>query len=215
MKFTFGNAKRLTYNTTSYPITLAEVKALSKWFVINPTDTSIDTWISTFVIPKAVDQFEKMSGYLIQDQSFQASIPSLQSPIYNTFKADLLHLNVRTVNDVLYYPCEWNNTDAKTILDTEAYYFTAEFGNTPFIFDLKSCYLSFYPIKNNIETSYSGGFEENDFTNLPIDIKETLIMYAADLVDIKKELCDCMGFHNGWISQTINRYSKQQDLMIF
>ena len=213
MKFSFGNVKRLTYNQTSYPITLADVKAYSKWFETNPTDTSIDTWITNFVIPKAVEQFEAVSGYLILDQTFQASIRSLQSPIYETFQAELIHLNVRSVNDVLYYPCDWNNTDAKTILDTKNYYFTPEQSNTPYIFNLESCYLSFYEIQNNIQTSYAGGFENNDFTNLPIDILETLKMYAADIVDIRKNMCDCSGFHDGWIAQTINKYSRIKDLL--
>ena len=100
MKFSFGNVKRLTYNQTSYPITLVDVKAYSKWFETSPTDTSIDTWITNFVIPKAVEQFEAVSGYLILDQTFQASIRSLQSPVYKTFQAELIHLNIRSVNDV-------------------------------------------------------------------------------------------------------------------
>jgi hypothetical protein len=122
-------------------------------------------------------------------------------------------LNVRSINDVLYYPCDWNNTDAKTILDTKNYYFTPEQSNTPYIFNLESCYLSFYEIQNNIQTSYAGGFENNDFTNLPIDILETLKMYAADIVDIRKNMCDCSGFHDGWIAQTINKYSRIKDLL--
>ena len=213
MKFSFGNVKRLSYNQTSYPITLADVKAYSRWFETSPTDTSIDTWIENFVIPKAVEQFESTSGYLILDQTFQASIRSLQSPIYETFQVELIHLNVRSVNDVLYYPCDWNNTDAKTILDTENYYFISEQGNAPYVFNLKSCYLSFYEIQNNIQTSYAGGFEDNDFTNLPVDILETLKMYAADIVDIRKNICDCSGFNDGWISQTINKYSRIKDLL--
>jgi hypothetical protein len=211
--FSFGNVTRLSYNQTSYPITLADVKLYSKWFDINSTDTSIDTWIESFVIPKAVEQFESSSGYLILDQTFQATIRSLQSPIYQTFQAGLIHLNVRSVDGVLYYPCDWEGVDARTTLDTEGYFFIAEQGNAPYTFNLKSCYLSFYEIQNNIQTSYAGGFEENDFTSLPIDILEALKMYAADLVDIRKNMCDCSGFHDGWIAQTVQKYSRKKYLL--
>ena len=213
MKFSFGNVKRLTYNQTSYPITLADIKAYSRWYIENPTDTTFDTWVEQVAIPIAIEEFENKAGYLILDQTFQATIRSLQSPIYETFQAELIHLNIRSINDVLYYPCDWNNTDAKTILDTENYYFTAEQGNTPYIFNLEKCYFSFYEIQNNIQTSYTGGFQDNNFTNLPVDILKALKMQVSDIIDITRGLCGCEGFYSGLISQTINKYSRIKDLL--
>jgi len=209
----FGNTQRLTYNTTNFPITINEAKSRSKWFKLSPTDTTLDSDIQNFFIPKAVDQFEKASGFLIQDQTYKATIPSLQSPIYKNFEAELIHLNVRTVQDVLYHPCDWNGNDTKTILDTENYIFLEEAGNTPKILQLKACYLSFYEVCNNIQTTYVGGYEDNDFTNLPSDIKQCIIMYVADIIDIEKEICNCQGQHDGWITQIVNRYSRKTSLM--
>ena len=73
--------------------------------------------------------------------------------------------------------------------------------------------MSFYEVCNNIQTTYVGGYEDNDFTNLPSDIKQCIIMYVADIIDIEKEICNCQGQHDGWITQIVNRYSRKTSLM--
>ena len=205
----FVAVDNLSYNDTSFPITLEDVKFHSKWFDENENDTTLDTYIQNFVIPQAVKSFEIATGFLIQDQTYSATINSLQSPIYQCFRAGLIHLNVRSVNDVLYFPCNWNGIDERSILDTGSYIFTEASGNVAKHFYLKSCYLSFYEIENNIKVSYSAGYENNDFTNIPKDIKNCLAMYSADLIDIKKGLCEGQGQHDGWIRQTVNKYRRK------
>jgi hypothetical protein len=205
----FVSVEQLTYNDATFPITLADVKFHSKWFNENADDTTLDNYITNFRIPQAVKSFESATGFLIQDQTYSATINSLQSPIYQGFRAGLIHLNVRSVNDVLYFPCGWNGIDARSILDTENYIFTEASGNVAKHFYLKACSFSFYEIENNIKVSYSAGYENNNFTNIPKDIKNCLAMHSADVIDIKKGLCDGQGQHDGWIAQTVSKYRRK------
>lgn len=209
----FNNIKQLSYDETTFPITLADVKFQSKWFQENPNDTSLDDYINNDVIPVVISEFEKETGFLIQDQTYKATIPNLQSPIYNTFKAQLIHLNVSSVNDVLYYPCEWNGSDAKTILATENYNWLNEEGDTSKIFELKACYLNFYEIPNNFEVSYRGGYLNNDFTNIPKNLKRGLAKYAADLIDVRQELCDCNSIYREFVNSICRQYRRYTDLI--
>jgi len=207
----FNNIKQLSYDETTFPITIADVKFQSKWFQTNPTDTSLDTYITNDVIPVCIAEFEKETGFLIQNQTYKATIPSLQSPIYKTFKAQLIHLNVRSVNDVLYYPCNWNGSDAKTILATENYNWLNEEGDTSKIFELKPCYLDFYEMPNNFEVTYAGGYL--NFANMPKDLKRGLAKYAADLVDVRQELCDCNSIYREFVNSIVRKYRRYTTLI--
>jgi len=199
----FCNVKvdELTRNTSILPITVADVKAYSKQDFL---DTSKDAFINEKIM-RAIDGWEAETGFLILDQTFNTSLYN-QVEIYSNFKARLTRLNVRSFGNVLYYPCQWNNIDPKSILSTDTYYFTVEKGTTPAIFQLKEgvCYLNLYPVYNNLEIDITAGYEGNNFTNMPQDIKDVLAMQAADLVDGFTGFC---GFYEQEIQRIYGKYT--------
>lgn len=199
----FCNVKvdELTRNTSILPITVAEVKAYSKQDFL---DTSKDAFIDKMIM-RAIDGWEAETGFLILDQTFNTSLYN-QVEIYSNFKARLTRLNVRSFGNVLYYPCQWNNIDPKSILSTDTYYFTVEKGTTPAIFQLKEgvCYLNLYPVYNNLEIDITAGYEANNFTNMPQEIKDALAMQAADLIDIHEGFC---GFYSQEIQRIYGKYT--------
>lgn len=207
----FCNVKvdELTRNTSILPITVAEVKAYSKQDFL---DTSKDAFINEKIM-RAIDGWEAETGFLILDQTFNTSLYN-QVEIYSNFKARLTRLNVRAFGNVLYYPCQWNNIDPKSTLSTDTYYFTVEKGTTPAIFQLKEgvCYLNLYPVYNNLEIDITAGYEGNNFTNMPQDIKDALAMQAADLVDGFEGFC---AFYSQEIQRIYSKYTADTENIIF
>lgn len=199
----FCNVKinELTRNTSILPITVADVKAYSKQDFL---DTSKDAFINKMIM-RAINGWEAETRFLILDQTFNTSLYN-QVEIYSNFKARLTRLNVRSFGNVLYYPCQWNNIDPKSILSTDIYYFTVEKGTTPAIFQLKEGvrYLNLYPVYNNLEIDITAGYEGNNFTNMPQDIKDALAMQAADLVDGFEGFC---GFYEQEIQRIYSKYT--------
>lgn len=204
----FCNVKILTRNTSILPITIANVKAYSKLFREgDPLDTSKDAFIDKMIM-RAIDGWEAETGFLILDQTFNTSLYN-QVEIYSNFKARLTRLNVRAFGNVLYYPYQWNNIDPKSTLSTDTYYFTVEKGTTPAIFQLKEgvCYLNLYPVYNNLEIDITAGYEANNFTNMPQEIKDVLAMQVADIIDIDAGFCDCNGFYSQEIQRIYSKYT--------
>ena len=64
-----------------------------------------------------------------------------------------------------------------------------------------------YPVYNNLELDVVGGYENNDFTNLPTDIKKALIMSASDIVDVDNDACGCEGFYSQEVARIYRKYT--------
>jgi len=204
----FLNVKALTQDTSILPITVADVKAYSKFFIEgDPTDTSKDVFIEKMII-QAIRNWEEETGFLILDQTFKTSLYN-QRTLYYNFKARLTRLNIRSIGDVLYHPDDWNNTDAKLTLSTDKYYFTEERDTDPAFFQLKEgvCYIELYPVYNNLEVTVTAGYEANDFTNLPSDIKDAIAMMTSDIVDADAGICGCEGFYSQEASRVYGKYT--------
>lgn len=202
----FNNTAELSKNTTSYPITIDDVKAYSKYFrKNNPTDTTQDTFIQQMIV-RAVSDWEAETGFALLDQTLKIALYNI---IYlnSNLKARITRLNVRSVEDVLYHPTTWNQSDSKVVLDQDRYTISPELGTMPQIFQLNDCTLSLYKIYNNLETNIVCGYENNDFTNLPQDIKECLIMQVSDIIDIDNDICDCQGFYGGEVQRIYKQYT--------
>lgn len=201
---TFINFISLTQNTATLPITPAEVRAISQYFEDKREYAGIDTEISQYIL-EAVFNWENETGFLLLDQTFKAFLYN-EYYITHNFVARLPVLNIYSVDNIKYYPCNWNYTDAKIILDPALYFITPEAGADTMKFQLRGGCLEVFKMYNNIEFNGKGGYENNDFTNMPLEIKRALILMTADIVDIRKGLCACQGaFHK----EILSRYKKR------
>ena len=196
----FCDVKTLTRNATSYPITVADVKGYSRYYS-KTNDNTKDAFIEK-LIAQAVLNWENETGFLLLDQTFKTSLYN-QRAIYQGFKGRLTRLNIRSFGDVLYHPCNWNETDAKEILSTDLYVWTPESGTTPAMFQLKSnvSYLELFEVYNNLEVTITGGYALNDFATMPQDIKNCLAMQCANLFDADNN----EGCGDGFYAYEVNR----------
>lgn len=199
----FTNFTSLTRNTATLPITPAEVRANSQYFRSNRADTTFDADITQIIIDNVIN-WERETSFLLWDQTFKAF---LYNEYYITYKfiARLPVLNVYSVDNIKYHPCNWNYTDAKITLDPTLYFTTPEAGTDPMKFQLRGGCLEVFEIYNNIEFNGKGGYQNNDFTNIPIDLKRALILNTADVFDENNGLCKCNG---GYYSEVLARYNK-------
>ncbi len=120
----------------------------------------------------------------------------------------MTRLNIRSFGNILYHPCNWNQTDAKEVLSTDLYYWMSESGTTPAMFQLKSgvCHLALFEVYNNLEVTITGGYALNNFTNIPQDITNCLAMQCSDLFDADNEMCDGGGFYSYEVQRIYEKY---------
>ena len=204
----FFNVKTLTRDDSTLPITVDDVKAYSQYFNYGElVDISLDTHILRR-IKNVITNWESETGFLIYDQTFKTSLYN-QVNLFQGFKARLTRLNVRAFGDILYYPENWNNTDAKSTLSTDNYYFIPERDTDPAVFQLKEdiCYINLYPVYNNLEITITAGYEANDFTNMPQDIKDCLAMSVADIIDVERQICGCDGMNALEVQRIYRKYT--------
>ena len=213
-KFEFSNKKTISRDVTTYPITLATVKAKSFYFIDNPTDESQETYI-TSLIASVMLNWEDYTGYLIQDQTVKAFVPNIRDVNDYNLQIDLTNLNIRTIDYVKYYPYDWDQAEAKTTLDSSYYLITDELNRVPS--SLKMLYdyvpLQLFSIKNNLEVQYAAGFEDNDFTDLNQQIIDALSMQVAAAVDVKNGYCE--DYYSGLIKEVYAKYSIQKQQISF
>ena len=168
IQFSFSKTKTISRNITTYPITVAEVKARSQYFQINPDDATLNTYITSILIPKVIFDWEKSTGYILLDTSIQSFVPSLLLIRGEQINILYKHLNIREFSNIKYYPHNWNFSDPKITFNSSSYFFIPEISNQPAKLNFKEDYLpiEFYQIENNLESNYLAGFANNNFTNL-------------------------------------------------
>lgn len=210
MIVSFTDVNTVTRNTTTFPISIDDVKSYAKYFRKgDPLDISQDAFIDK-MITRAVHNWENETGFLLLDQTFNTSLYN-QVNIFSNFKASITRLNVRSFGDIYYYPKNWNGLDVKSTLATDTYFFTEESGRTPAIFQLQgTACLSLYPVYNNLELDIVAGYENNDFTNMPQDIKDALAMMTADIIDVDNDICGCDGFYSQEIHAIYKKFTIPQ-----
>lgn len=193
--FNFSNTKTITKNTTTYPIVAADVKARSEYFRQNPSDTSLDSYITNMIIPKIVFDWEKSTGYLLLDRTVQAFVPDLRAIIGEQLNIGFEHLNIRTFTSVKYYPEDWDYSAARSTFDSSNYFILPECARESAKLNFKEAYLpiELFSIQNNLECNYAAGFENNVFTTLSGTIKDALASQAALAVDAKTGFCQDFG----------------------
>ena len=199
----FTNFTSLTQNTATLPITPAEVRANSQYFENNRADTTFDADITQIIIDNVIN-WERETSFLLWDCTFKVFIYD-QFTFNERFIARLPVLNVYSVDSIKYHPCNWNYTDAKITLDPSLYFTTPAVGTDTMKFQLRNCNLRTFEMHNNLEFNGKGGYQNNDFTNMPIDIKRALVLNTADVFDARKGLCKCNG---GYYDEVSSRYNK-------
>jgi hypothetical protein len=210
-KYIFSNKKVLTRNTGTYPITLSEIKEKSFYFLDNPSDTSQDSYINNVLIPNTIKDWERSTKYLLLDQEIEAFIPNIQ--FINTSNLEMIvnNINVRSVEEIKYYPEDWDEIASKSILSTDDYLVTSEIKNSSKKIRLKKDKgsLVLFPITNNFEVRYKGGFEANDFNSLDETIKQALCVQVATQIDVKQGYCE--DYYRDVIESAYAEYEIQQD----
>ena len=103
-QFNFENKKIISRNISSYTILLADVKARSKFYLENPTDTDQDSYVVNFIIPSVIKDWELSTKFLLLDQLIQAYIPNIQYINSNSLEMKIENLNIREVDFIKYYP---------------------------------------------------------------------------------------------------------------
>jgi hypothetical protein len=213
--FEFSNKKTISRDSSSYPITIETVKAKSFYFQENPDDESQDTYIEEVLIPAIVRNWERNTGYVILDTSIQAFVPNIQN--INSFKLEIpfSNLNIRSITSIKYYPCNWDESESKTTMDSEDYKISEEIIKKPSSFRLSKNLgnISIYPITNNLEANYLAGFLDNDFSDLDPEITDALNMQAAVAIDTKMGYCD--DYYSSLIYEAYNKFSKEKPLVTF
>ena len=202
----FSNVTTITRNATSYPISIADVKAYSDYFRTT-VDTSQDAYIDK-MIAQVVDGWEHETGFLLLDQTFKTSMYNAYL-IHSAQPLGLTRLNVRSFGDILYYPNVWDQTGPMEILATDQYFWEPERGITPAIFILKDgirCVELWYS-NHNFETTITAGYALNNFTTMPTDIKNCLAMQAADIMDARQEDCSNKAFHMAEVRRVYRKYT--------
>ena len=198
----FTNFTQLTTLSTPLPITPAEVRAESQYFKNNRDDTSLDAEINAAIL-QGVLNWEGETKFLLFDQTFKVFIYN-QYTFNQNFVARLPVLNVYELNDVKYYPTDWDYTSPKSTLDTSSYYFTPQVGIDAYKFYCKTNIYTF-KMYNNLELNAKGGYENNDFTNIPLEIKNALIMMTADNIDVNNEVCNTYR-HKSEVNRIYGKY---------
>jgi hypothetical protein len=199
----FINFTALTQNTATLPITPAEVRAVAQYFRSNKADTTFDADITQIIIDNVIN-WERETSFLLWDCTFKVFIYD-QFTFNHKFIARLPVLNVYSVDSIKYHPCDWNYTDAKITLDPNLYFTTPEAGTDPTKFQLRNCNLRTFELHNNLEFNGKGGYANNNFTNMPLDIKRALILNTADVFDENNGFCKCNG---GYYDEVLGRYKK-------
>jgi hypothetical protein len=214
-QFQFSNKQIVSRNKTSYPVTLADVKLKSLYYQDNPTDTSQDSFVNDFLIPTIVDNWEYSTNYLLLDQNLKTYVPNIQYINDNSLEMSLYYLNIRSVENVSYFPLEWNEVDPKTILPSTDYLVTTELLKTSSKLKIKKDNLPIilFNITNNLQADILAGFENNDFTNLDPEIKEALAMQVATALDVREGYCK--GYYKEKIEEIYEKFSIQKQLISF
>lgn len=182
----FGNFKEVTKLTSPLPITAAQVRAKARYFEDNRDDTSKDSEIEDDIL-QGVLNWERETGFLIFDQTFKVFLYN-ERYITTNFTASIPVLNVYSFDSIKYYPCDWNYQDPKTTLDQTLYYFTPEAGLSPSQFK-PTKELQVFSVYNNIELNAKGGYQDNNFASMQLNIKKALILMVADAFDVKQGYC--------------------------
>lgn len=191
-KFEFSTKKILNINTSSYPVTLADIKKVSQFYKQNPDDTSQDSYVEDTLIPASVENWEEQTRFLLLDQQIKASIPSIGTilsekiQLYNTF------LNVRNTLTFSYYPRRWDHITPKTEIDPADYYINPESLGTSQVYKLFHrpwVPIQLYTVDNNLEIIFNAGYADNDFSTLPKEIKDALAMQVASQIDVLQGYC--------------------------
>lgn len=213
MDFVFSNTQTISRNENSYPITLEDVKSKSFYFKDNPDDETFDDYITDFIIPKVISDWEDSTKYILLDTEIKSFVPNIEFINSNRLPLSLKHLNVRSLTELSYYDYAIEIPTSKTIVYQNYYITNEETKKTPINIYLHYSLipLRIYPIVNNLECKYSAGFEDNDFTNLPKDIKDCLSAQASVIFDVKQGYCD--NFYVDFISKVYDDYSTVKRLI--
>ncbi len=213
MQFLFSNTKTVSRNTSSYPITLDDVKDKSFYFKDNPDDDTLDSYIEDFVIPKIISDWEDSTKYILLDTETKSFVPNIEFINSNRLPLSLNHLNVRSIESLKYYEYDVSLPATKTEITSSYFSTSEEIKVTP-----KKIYLHYsllplriYPVENNLECSYLAGFENNVFTTLSQEIKDCLAAQASLVVDVKQGYCD--NFYIDFITKVYDDYSLAKRLI--
>jgi hypothetical protein len=215
-QFSFSITKTVSKNISLYPITLAQVKDRSEYFRQNPTDSSLDSFINSLVIPKVVNDWEINTGYLLLDRTVQAFVPNIQNILGEQINISFEHLNIREFTNIKYYSDTWDYSTGKLTFDSEKYFFIPEAANYPAKLNFKENYLpvQFFQMRNNLEANYKAGFLNNVFTTLNSAIVDGLACQAAMAVDARTGFCQ--DFFSDIIMEIYAEYSiiKQEIIVL-
>lgn len=212
-EFIFSNKTTLSTNKNSYPITIEDVKAKSFYFKDNPEDDTFDDYITNFIIPKVVDNWEDETKYILLDSTIQSFVPNIEFINSNRLAISLDNLNVRNVSNIKYYEYDTDLPESKVILDSDYYNLSQESKKTSRKITLRTDVLplQLFPIENNLECNYVAGFEDNDFTDLDVDIKNCLASQASIIFDVKQGYCD--NYYRDFIEDVYNKYTLKKRLI--
>lgn len=184
----------ISENTTSFPISLADVKAFSKYFETNPTETKYDAILNNVYIPQIVKSWQNETDFLILDTTYKIFYYNVYVLEHNIKEPVILpFLNCREVISVKYYDSNWDEDIAnKLTLDTSKYIFDDEAFNTPraFYFKKNEPYIELYDYLNNLEFNIKFGYANNNFANLPKEIKDVLSMQVSSIIDSENGYCN-------------------------
>jgi hypothetical protein len=79
----------------------------------------------------------------------------------------------------------------RILLPSSNYYTEEELQGIPKIIRvMDNSYIHLPQVNNSIEIKYSAGYENNNFTAMPDDIKTALAQLVAYNIDIKNEVCN-------------------------
>lgn len=214
-KYAFSLTKTTSKNTSSYPISIADIKDKSEYFKLNPTDTSYDSYINNVVIPMVISDWESDTGYILLDRTVQSFVPNLAHMLTEQLNLGFEHLNIREFTNFKYYPTTWDYSAVKSEIKNTNYFIVPESGRQFALFNIKESYapLEIFQIRNNLECNYKAGFEDNDFTNLDDSVKQALEAQAAMVIDSKTGFCQ--DFYSTIIAEAYADYSiEKQEVAI-
>lgn len=214
-KFEFSNKKIISSADLAYPVDLTAVKAKSFYFAENPDDESFDSYISDTLIPSVVRNWENSTNYALLDRTIKVFVPDIQQINSEKLEIKFPILNIRNFVNIKYYPKVWNESDAKITLESEKYFISEELLRDPSFFRIKkdSVPLEFFQQENNLEAELNIGFEDNDFTDLEQEVKDTLAMQVAVTIDVKNGYCE--DYYSTIIRQIYAKYSLRKELISF
>lgn len=175
----------LSQNTTSYPITLDEVK---QWCNINLANTSKDFIIQSKIIPVVVNDWECMTKFYLLDTSLKAT---LGKDYIHFSKVRLESLNLRDITEIQYYPSNYSVGDTVSTLDLSTDIdIESEMGYSSTKVHYINGVLSLYCVyQSRLTISYNAGYLNNDFTSIPNDIKNALLEMACNKFSLEIGLC--------------------------